>query len=348
MIIRSLNLKKGFCTLTVESADDLWNLRRIIRKNDYVTARTSRVIKRESEFSRPDKGERIKITVKINVEEVYLDNTLERLRIRGKVVESSDETISKSTYHTVSLTSGGTITIEKEKWDEIELKLLHKQSDIRYLLVAIDRREAGIGLLHGTHLSIIANVESGVSGKLFAEKENQTYLDRVSEILIKNSSSAKILIGGPGNTKERLANILRTKNVNAGIIEGLDLAGQDGIRAIVKSQSFRKIASNSEAVLLSKAVEEAIKRISNLDTKVANSLERVQYAASFGAVDVCVVSDDVFKNFSDEQKVVDTLNKVEEHGGKVLVADTSLEYGKQVSLFGGIIALLRYPLEFSN
>ncbi|HYC11361.1 MAG TPA: mRNA surveillance protein Pelota, partial [Nitrososphaerales archaeon] len=63
-----------------------------------------------------------------------------------------------------------------------------------------------------------------------------------------------------------------------------------------------------------------------------------------GAVEACAVSDDVFSSGTDEDALVDTLNTVEAKGGSVHLADSSLELGKQVSAFGGIVALLRYPL----
>ncbi len=59
----------------------------------------------------------------------------------------------------------------------------------------------------------------------------------------------------------------------------------------------------------------------------------------------CAVSDDVFSHNVNEQQVVDTLNTIERMGGKVYLCDSSLETGKQVSSFGGIVATLRYPLK---
>jgi stalled ribosome rescue protein Dom34 len=56
------------------------------------------------------------------------------------------------------------------------------------------------------------------------------------------------------------------------------------------------------------------------------------------------VSDDVFSAGLDEEDVVEVLNTVEGKGGSVYLADASMEFGKQVSSFGGVVALLRYAL----
>ena len=44
-----------------EDSDDLFNLRRIINEGDTVVGDTTRVIKQDKDFSRPDKGERVRI-----------------------------------------------------------------------------------------------------------------------------------------------------------------------------------------------------------------------------------------------------------------------------------------------
>ena len=70
-------------------------------------------------------------------------------------------------------------------------------------------------------------------------------------------------------------------------------------------------------------------------------------AANAGAVESCAVSDDVFSIGVDEEQLVNVLNTIEAKGGSVFLADSSMEFGKQVSSFGGIVALLRYAVRAS-
>ncbi len=51
-----------------EDSDDLLTLRRIVKKGDRIIGDTTRVIKQEKDFSRPDRGERIKIRISIEVD----------------------------------------------------------------------------------------------------------------------------------------------------------------------------------------------------------------------------------------------------------------------------------------
>ena len=76
-----------------EDSDDLFNLRRIIKEGDIVVGDTTRVIKQEKDYSRPDKGERIRIRIALTVEKISLDNVLDRLRIGGIISESSNELV---------------------------------------------------------------------------------------------------------------------------------------------------------------------------------------------------------------------------------------------------------------
>jgi protein pelota len=68
-----------------EDSDDLFNLRRIIKEDDIVVGDTTRVIKQEKDYSRPDKGERIKVRIVLMVEKISLDDVLDRLRIGGTI-----------------------------------------------------------------------------------------------------------------------------------------------------------------------------------------------------------------------------------------------------------------------
>lgn len=351
MIVTELNPKHGFCSLTIESADDLWTLRRLISKGDLVVARSSRVVKREDEYSRPDKGERVKVMMSLIVDQVHLDSSVERIRLRGTIAESTDESVSKSGSHAITLSPGHSVKVSKQRWTSLDTKLIEsaKSSSARYVLVALDRREAGVGLLSGTHLSVLTNIESGLGGKMSEEPSSGPYLAKVTSFVSQAAREGDpVVVAGPGRTKNVVGNQLTaiTKGRNPiRVLDGFDLTGPDGIRALVRFQGFKDIAKESELVEMGAVVGEAVRRISSGGTKVAYTLSRVKVAAAAGAVEACVVSDDIFSVGVDEEELVGTMNSIEEQRGSLYLADSSLEFGKQVSSFGGIVALLRYQLK---
>ena len=350
MIVNELDPKHGHCSLTVESAEDLWTLRRLIAKGDVLVTRSSRVVKREAEFARPDKGERVKVMLSLLVDEVHLDSSIERIRVRGTIIETSDESVTKAGAHSVTLTPGHSLSLRKKSWAPLDTRLLRPSggTGVRFVLVAADRREAGIGTLSGSHLSVVTTIESGLGGKQGEEQSPRPYVSKVAETVAQVAQEGdRIVVAGPGNFKNAILNQVmeKVRGSSSGTIEGLDLTGADGIRALIKAGSFHELAKDSLMVVMQNAVAEFVKRVSMGDPKVAYTLPRVGSAAASGAVDACVVSDDVFSAGLDEGEVVGVLNTIEGKGGSVHLADASTELGKQVSSFGGIIALLRYALK---
>jgi protein pelota len=349
LIVTEFNPKHGHCSLTIESAEDLWTLRRLIDKGDVVVTRSSRVVKREDEFSRPDKGERVKVTIALSVEEAHLDNSLERIRVRGTIIEASDESVTKAGSHSVILSPGHSLTLRKKVWSPLHRRLVRpsRGTSKRFLLVAVDRREAGIGTLSGSHLSVATTIESGLGGKMGDEPSSRPYVSKVVDLIAQIVMEGdQIVVGGPGNFKNLIANQTRARfpSYVVNVVEGLDLTGSDGIRSLIKTESFQNLAKGSLIIEIQQLVAEVIKRISMSDPKVAYSLPRVSKAAAAGAVEACAVSDNVFASGVDEEALVEVLNTIEEQGGSVYLADSSMEFGKQISSFGGIVALLRYSL----
>jgi protein pelota len=353
LIVTEFNQKHGRCSLIIESAEDLWTLRRLISKGDVIVTRSSRVVKNESEFSRPDKGERVKATIALSVEEVHLDSSIERVRVRGSIVEASDESVTKTGSHAVTLTPGRALTINKDHWSQVEIGLVRPSRGLskRFVVVAVDRRDAGVGVLSGSHLSVIATVESGLGGKMSEEQSSGPYISKVVDLVSQSLREGdEVVVSGPGNFKNLIANRLKEtlKSKIVQTVEGPDTTGADGVRALVKDPAFQQVARGSLLVEMQQMVAEVVKRVSTSDPKVAYSLPRVSEAAMAGAVDACAVSSDVFSAGLDEEEVVGTLNEIERRGGSVYLTDSSMEFGKQVSAFGGIVALLRYAVRASG
>ncbi|MDE1852252.1 MAG: pelota family protein [Thaumarchaeota archaeon] len=346
MIVNEFNPKHGFCSLTIESAEDLWTLRRLIAKGDVVVTRSSRVVKKEDEYSRPDKGERVKVTLALAVDDVHLDSSIERVRIRGTIVEASDESVTKVGSHSVTLTPGHSLTLRKKEWTPLDIRLVRppKESSTRFILVAADRREAGIGVLSGSHLTIVTTIESGLGGKQGEEQSPRPYTAKVADVVAQTAQEGdRLVVAGPGNFKNAISNqIKEKKSQQVTLVEGLDLTGADGVRALIKAPQFQAIARDSIMVEMQQLVAEVVKRISVGDRKVAYTLPRVSEAATAGAVEACAVSDNVFASGVDESELVSVLNTIDGNGGRVYLADSTMEFGKQVSAFGGIVALLRY------
>ncbi|HEX2615801.1 MAG TPA: mRNA surveillance protein pelota, partial [Nitrososphaera sp.] len=336
-----------------EDADDLFTLRRTIEKDDRIIADTTRIIKQVKEYGRPDKGERVKVRVSIRVEQSELDAAVDRLRITGTITETDNELVTKGTHHSLSVQAGDTVTIDKgRRWQDVELKMLKGSgSNASFILVAIDTQEAAVAKVSGTHVKVIPNIYSGQSGKRYQTKNNpniETYFTdiakTVSSIIGEND---KVIVFGPGETRRRFFNTLvgrqEVPKDRVQVVDGVDVAGEDGIFVFLRSPAMKEAMSASKLASVSALLDRVMLMVSRSEAKFAMGMPEVSQAAEMKAIESVVFSDSIF-NTADEEQVVKMLNSIESYGAKTYAVDSSTDIGLRVSSLGGIVALLRYAV----
>ncbi|MFN3622389.1 MAG: mRNA surveillance protein Pelota, partial [Nitrososphaerales archaeon] len=121
MIIHKFDQKHGFIVLTPEDEDDLWALRRVIEQGDLLTTYTTRSIKQQGEFIRPDKGERIPVRITLEVEKTSIDSSLGRLRVFGRIFNASDESVKKGAHHSFLITPDKNVELQKQAFSNVHL-----------------------------------------------------------------------------------------------------------------------------------------------------------------------------------------------------------------------------------
>ena len=362
MIIKEAKESSGKAYFVIpEDADDLLTLRRIIENGDYVFADTTRVIKKVKEFARPDKGERIKVRVSVRVESISLDDIVDRLRITGIITNTDNELVPRGIHHSLTVQVGDTITIDKNrKWNDVETNILKRSGNsTNFILVAIDAQEAAVAKISGTHLKIIPNIYSGQSGKRYqhAAKNNpniEIFFDDIAKTIqsifsasAEEENNSTIIIFGPGETKRRFYNLLVEKHKlekgKVSLIDGVDVAGEDGIFVFLRSPAIKEAMSSSKLATVSSILDEIMRLVHKGDTKYAMGMQEVSNAASIKAIEYLVFSDSIFKT-TDENDVVKLLNLLESQRAKSFAVDSSTDIGWRVSSLGGIVALLRYSI----
>jgi len=330
-----------------EDSDDLLNLRRIIKENDKVIGDTTRVLKQDRDYARPDKGERIKIRIALTVEKISLDDVLDKLRVGGTISESSNESVPHGSHHSFILKINDGITISKRKWLPFEKKLLESSNNqIGFVLVAIDTADCGIARLRGTHLEFMPNMYSGSGGKRYKTNFNiEKFFDQVQQaILTILKKEDVVIIFGPGETKKRFSNhIQKSQKFNIKVVEGIDSGGEDGIYIFTKSQSMKEIMSDSNLSKAASIIDEVMVLANKKSKKFTMGFDETYNANQMGAVESVVFSDKAIQD--GEQRMIDFLNDVEEKGVKIYSVDSSTDIGLRVTGLGGIISLLRYTIE---
>ena len=333
-----------------EDSDDLLNLRRIIKEGDKIIGDTTRVLKQDKDYSRPDKGERVKVRIALIVEKISLDDVLDRLRIGGTISESSNESVPHGSHHSFILKVNDGITISKKKWLSIEKNLLvSSNNQISFVLIAIDTGDCGIARLRGTHLKFIPNIYSDSSGKRYKTNFNiEKFFEQVQQAVstvLKEGDS--IVIFGPGETKKRFANFIQksqnTQKYKVRVIEGIDSGGEDGIYIFTKSQTMKEIMSDSKLAKASSIIDEIMLLANKKSEKFTMGFDETFNANQIGAVESLVFSDKAIQD--NEQRMIDFLNDVESKGVKIYSVDSSTDIGLRVTGLGGIVSLLRYAIK---
>ena len=334
--------------LIPEESDDLFTLRRIIKKGDKLTGDTTRAIKQEKDFSRPDRGERIKIRVALDVEKISIDDVVDRLKAHGTIIESDSESVRKGSHHSLVLKIGEPFTLTKKNWVDIEKKLIYgKKENHSFLLVAIDTGDCGIGRLSGTHLSLMPNMYSGASGKQYKAKFNiETFFEDVqSAISAYIREGDFIIIIGPGETKKRFGNFLAELSIGKKhkiqVVEGIDSGGEDGIYIFIKSEAMKQVMAQSKIAKVSAIIDEIMLRVHKKSNKFTMGFDETVKANEAGAVESLVFSDSVFEK-QDEDRVIEFLNHAENKGVNVFAVDATTDVGLRVSSLGGIVSILRF------
>jgi protein pelota len=335
-----------------EDADDLFTLRRIIERGDRVISDSTRLVKQVKEYGRPDKGERVKVRIALKVEQSRLDSAVDRLRISGIITDTDNEMVPKGTHHSLSIHAGDTATIDKgRRWRDIELRMLKRSvSSANFILVAIDTQEAAIAKVSGTHVKVIPNIYSGQSGKRYQTNNPniETYFVDIAKTLSSIiGENDRIIIFGPGESRRRFFNILVNKQYvlkdRVKIVEGIDVAGEDGIFVFLRSEAMKQIMGASKLAEVSSMLDTVMLMVNRGEAKFALGVNEVSTAAAFKAIEAVVFSDSIFKT-SDEEEIVKLLNLIESHGAKMFAVDSSTDIGLRVSSLGGIVALLRYAI----
>jgi protein pelota len=351
MIVKQSTTSNNAYFVIPEDSDDLFTLRRVVEPGNYVIVDTTRVVKQEKEYGRPDRGERVKVRLSIKVDQIELDSTVDRLRISGTITNTDNELVSRGTHHALSVQAGDMVTIDKDgRWQDVEMKLLKKSGDgASFILVAIDTQEAAVAKVSGTHVKIIPNIYSGQSGKRYATKNpslDTFFADTAKTIAPVLAENDRIIVFGPGETRRRFYNALERNGLpkeRTQVVDGVDVAGEDGIFVFLRSQQARDAMAASKLAAVSSMLDQVMQMVHKGENRFAMGLKEISEAAAAKAVEAVIFSDSVFRS-ADESAVVKLLNTVEGHGAKTYAVDSSTDMGLRVSSLGGMVALLRYAL----
>jgi len=153
-----------------------------------------------------------------------------------------------------------------------------------------------------------------------------------------------LVLFGPGETKRRFFNFL-SKEINDKImvLEGIDVAGEDGIFVSLRSTSLKELLKASKIGIVSSLLDKLIYLIHRGEPKYAIGVNEVRDAINNKSIESLIYSNSILEKLN-EVEFINLLNSTETIGGKIYGVDASTDIGLRVSSLGGVIGLLRFAI----
>ena len=64
----------------------------------------------------------------LDVEKIALDNVLDKLRVRGKIIESNNEAVAHGSHHSFLIKLNEGFNLIKKRWNDVEKNLIHSKT----------------------------------------------------------------------------------------------------------------------------------------------------------------------------------------------------------------------------
>lgn len=230
-------------------------------------------------------------------------------------------------------------------------------NEVTYALIAIDKSEATLGLLIGSSIKVIRNLNSTVPGKFrtggqsaqrferIREGAAIEFYKRVAEIAIHEFTFMEhlkgIIIGGPGTTKNNFydGNYLN-EQIKAKVLGLKDVTYTNAFGLKELADKSEDLLADTEVLAERKVLQEFLEVLSKDPNKVSYGYEETKAALEMAAVDKLIIVDSVA---SDDQ--LEELSKLQEstRAELHLVTDKTPE-GVQMKGLTGFGAILRFPI----
>ena len=174
------------------------------------------------------------------------------------------------------------------------------------------------------------------------EKINQYYED-ITQSILQHGTFNKLIIIGPGFTKNGYYNYLEDKYpemAKKATLENTGSGGHAGIQEVLKNGLVENLSKDAKIAKEIATVNKLLEEIGKSSNLVTYGFKQVSNATNMAAVEKLIVVDQEVR----QQKTQQIMNNVENMGGTVEIISSQHDGGKQLEALGSIAAFLRYPI----
>lgn len=351
MQIKKQDKKQGLIEVIPENLDDLWHLSHIVEEGDYVSTLTTRRIQdNDSGKTRSDRGVKKTFFLGIRVEKINFHKYTGMLRFTGIIESGPEDLIPLGSHHTINVQINNSIKIQKT-WNKWSLDRLKQAVDYSKrpteIIVAIEDNTTDLGIIKQYGLEYIGPITGDISGKRNIDKNRQNkiteYYEEITKTLQQFTNISKLIIIGPGFTKNGYYNFLEEKYpdmAKKAVLESTGSGGHAGIQEVLKNGLIENLSKDAKIAKEISTVNKLLEEIGKTSNMVTYGKKQVKNATDMGATEKLLVLDELVRQ-KDIQKI---MNNAENMGGKVEIISSQHDGGKQLEALGSIAAFLRYPI----
>ncbi len=335
--------RSGEIKIRVENPDDLWHLDNLLVVGDLVRASTYRREEAKTDKVRPERGEKVRVTLTLRVDKVEFQAFSDRLRISGVIVEGPQDL---GRHHTLNVGVDDVLSVIKT-WKAHELRRIEEavaatQKPLVTFL-SLDDEEALLAQLRQYGVQELATVRAPGHGKMFATGDaRDAYFDDILSKLRTMPLGEALLLVGPGFAREEFLEHLKARDPPLAAkvrSQGTSQPGMHGVHEALRAGLGTKVFGESRVAYETGLVEKLLEAIAT-DRPCAYGRAEVAEAVDAGAVETLLVSDAIVRDLEVERLMRDA----ESARGNVVLVSRHHEAGAKLEGLGGVAALLRFPI----
>mgnify|MGYP002760738391 CR=1 FL=1 len=325
-ILRS-DRDEGYVKIDIESRDDLWYLKDIIKGGERLRKRTRR--------TKLDGREKKSCILTVEAEKTEYQE--DRLRVTGEI-KKGDEDVEMG-YHTFNLEEGDEVEIRKEftegEWEKLQEAESHRQYQVLFCLV--EKGGVDFYVVRETGIEDLSSIEVNIPGKLYSDQESgEDFYSQVQEYIQRAASEFDyIVLAGPGHEKNKVKNSLSEGILEKVFMQDTSVTGKTGLNEAIKRGALEKVVEDSRISEETRIFREFTEKLRGGE-EAAYGAEKVYELAEQGAVEKLLVTSEM------NRERPEIAEKVEQMGGESKVMHTDHEAGERLEELGGIAAILRY------
>lgn len=319
--------------IEITSGEDLWYLSLLLKADDVLVAEVLRRTERKEDLLRNKKTERERITVSIKIESIEFMELSSRLHILGQIAGGPEDYVGE--HQSINVEPGSQLSILPANRDEFLRRLEESSSLTNSTILVLSTDDQNITLygINESKNDLLWRIPVG-SGKMYEGKENAYRYEFLEKI--EKHKKADIYIIGPSIFRDSTSKLLNQNGFRP-INTQIGSSEEDGIRELLQEGTVDLRRSTE-----SKLVTDFLKGIGGGTSSYGK--KEIEKALEMRAVSTLLISDKFFRS----PGAAGYMEKCYLGGCKLFVVHSSWETGKIVESYGGIVAVLRYRMNFSS